>query len=358
MKKIYTLIGLSIIGSLAFSSKADAQITITTADMPSIGTTFVTGYDTIQSSISKLAPGPKGASVTWNFGSLPVSYRDTTLFVNPSTTSYAAAFSGSNLADTVLGTAGYNYVNSSSTAFNVVGSEQSIQGVMVAVAFNPNVTELNLPATYGNVDGGVTVANVPAFAYSYLIFDSVKGVIHTTYADTIDAWGSITTSAWNNTFKALRQKHYEVDHDSLFVHNSTSKSWQLFQAQMSKTYQYRWYANGIGDMVATMTMDSSDAKVTAMQWYYGLPDGVNEISQAHNTIAYPNPATSQINFRYSAQNAQNIFVYDITGRQIGQTEIMNGMATLNTTSLSSGMYFYHVTDKSGNVLDNGKFSVL
>ncbi len=356
MKKIYTLISLSLIG--AFTYKAEAQITVTTADMPSIGTTFVTGHDTAKSSLSKLSPGSKGASVTWNYGSLPTSYRDTTVFVNPTATSYGASFAGSNLADSVFGTAGYNYINSSGAAFNIVGSEQSIQGVMVAVAFNPNITELNLPANYGDVDGGVTVAKVPAFAYSYLIFDSVKGVIHTTYADTIDAWGSITTSDWNSTFQALRQKHYELDHDSLFVHNSSSKAWQLFQAQMTKTYQYRWFAKGLGDIAAMMTMDSSDTKATAMQWYYGLPNGVNEISQTHSTLVYPNPATSQINFRYSTQNAQNIFVYDITGRVIGQTEMINGVATLNTSSYSSGMYFYHVTDKSGNMLDNGKFSVL
>jgi hypothetical protein len=51
-------------------------------------------------------------------------------------------------------------------------------------------------------------------------------------------------------------------------------------------------------------------------------------------------------------------VYDIAGRQIGQTEMKNGMAILNTSSFASGIYFYHVTDKSGNILDNGKFSVL
>jgi hypothetical protein len=357
MKKIYTLISLSLIG--AFTYKAKAQITVTTADMPSIGTTFVTGYDTAKTSLSVLTLGSKGANVTWNYATLPTSYRDTTVFVNPNTTSYASSFPGSNLADSVFGTAGYNYTNSSGTAFNIVGSEQSIQGVMVAVAFNPNITELNLPANYGDLDGGVTVASVPAFAYSYLIFDSVKGVIHTTYADTIDAWGSITTPDWNTTFQSLRQKHYEVDYDSLFVHNSTSKSWQLFQAQKNKMYQYRWYAKNIGDLAATITTaDSTYSKATAMQWYYGLPDGVNEVSQAHSTLVYPNPATNQINFHYSAQNAQNIFVYDITGRVIGQTEMINGIATLNTSSYSSGMYFYHVTDKSGNILDNGKFSVL
>jgi len=328
--------------------------------MPAVGTTFVTAYDTTATAVSVLSPGVKGANVIWNFASLHTSYRDTSVFVAPSSTPYAASFAGANLADSVFGTPGYNYLNSSSSILSIVGSEQNAQGYMVAVVFNTPITELNLPAHYGDIDGGSVVAKVPPVAVTYPGFDSAKGVIYVTYADTIDAYGTIATPLYSS-YNTLRQKHYELDIDTLFVHSTSGNTWQylsLIPPTKTKVYEYRWYANNLGSMAAMMQMDTTNKKPTSFQWYNGLPDGVNEISQAHNTIAYPNPATSQINFRYSAQNAQNIFVYDITGRQIGQTEIMNGMATLNTTSLSSGMYFYHVTDKSGNVLDNGKFSVL
>ena len=363
MKKIYTLLSLVALGLLALSNKAAAQITVTSADMPSVGTTFVTAHDTTSSTLKTTTPGAKGASATWDFHSLTTTYRDTDIFVNPSSTPYASSFSGANLADSVFGTAGYNYLNASGTAFSIVGSEQNVQGVLVAVVFNPPITEVKLPAHYNDINSGSSRAVVPPVAYPSSLTDSVKGSITVTYVDTMDAYGTLKTPLYGGTsYSTLRQKHYELDIDSIFIHTlpASGGTWNYFPpaSKTTKNYQYRWFANSLGDLAATMQMDTANKKVTSFQWYSGLPNGINEISQAHYTLAYPNPATNQITFRYSAQNAQNIFVYDMTGRQIGQAEMKSGMATLNTSAFASGIYFYHVTDKSGNVLDNGKFSVL
>ncbi len=360
MKKIYTLLSLAVIGSFSLLNRVEAQITITSADMPVVGTTFVTAHDTTSSTLKTTTPGAKGASAVWNYSTLTNTYSTSDVFVNPANTPYASSFSGATLADSVFGTIGYNYLNVSGTAFSIVGSEQSIQGNMVAIKFNPPITEVKLPAHYGDINSGQSTAVIPAFAYTIVVFDSVKGNVNVTYTDTIDAYGTLTTPLWGGTvYNVLRQKHYENDIDSIFVHGTGG--WQYFSPASgnTKTFEYRYYTNNLGDLAGTLIMtDSTYTKVKSFQWYNGNPDAVNEISQAHYTLAYPNPATSQISFRYSAQNAQNIFVYDMAGRQIGQAEMKSGMATLNTSAFASGIYFYHVTDKSGNVLDNGKFSIL
>jgi hypothetical protein len=86
MKKIYSLFSLALLACFAFSSNAGAQITVTSADMPSIGTKIVNGYDTATSSVSKLSIPTMGASISWDYHFLPTSYMDTTSFVNPSST--------------------------------------------------------------------------------------------------------------------------------------------------------------------------------------------------------------------------------------------------------------------------------
>jgi len=366
MKRLQTLVGLLIVSSLAFTTKTTAQITITDADMPIAGNSFVTGNDSTSAKLTSYAPGTKGTNKIWDFHTVPLVYNSTSIFEDPNNTPYGPYFTTSNLADTTVGIAGYTILNSANSEFSVTGLEQKVLGYMVAVVFNKPIVQLKFPAQFGNTDSGYCTAHVPPVQFNLLPgSDSAKGNVYVWYADTIDAWGTVTTPLTNgasySSYSVLRVKHYEVDIDSIFVQYTGVPGWSYFAYgnPRSVTYEYRWYTNGAnGSEVASMLMDTNNAHVAAITWYNGLPNGVNEISQTHNTLVYPNPATSQISFRYSSQNAQNIFVYDITGRVIGQTEMINGLATLNTSSYSSGMYFYHVTDKSGNVLDNGKFSVL
>ena len=358
MKKIYSLLSMVIIASLPFSGKVTAQITLTSADMPAIGNKFVNAYDTLKSSVSVLTPGGSGASVTWTYNTLPTSYRDTMAFVNPTSTPYSASFPTATLADSIYGTVGYTYFNSTVSSFSVVGIVQSIQGNLAVAALNPSFVQLNFTTAYGNTDGGTSTAHVPAFKIAYLTFDSAKATVVIKYRDTIDAWGTLETPFYNSSYSTLRQKHYELDIDSGYVH-TTGGGWSYFPliSSATKVFQYRWYTNGIGDRIAVMSMDTADKKVTSMQWYEGAPNSINEVSQQHSTIIYPNPCTSQVNFRYNMNGASALFVYDVTGRELGHVEMKNGLVSLNTSTYSTGMYFYHITDNSGKVLDNGKFSV-
>ena len=355
MKKITFLCSLLSLNLL--SIEMQGQITITQADMPVVGSQVINAHDTAKASVSTLTPGGKGASVTWSYPALPRSYKDTDNFVNPSSTPYASKFPSSNLADSIYGTPGYTYLNSSVASFVANGTVQNIMGYNVAIALNPPFVQINFPGAYGNIDGGISTGKIPPTALVPPVsgFDSVKGSAYVKYADTIDAWGTITTDF--NSYSALRQKHYDLNIDSLYVHSATFKTWIYYQRLVTKTYTYRWYANGIGDVLMQMQMDTTNTKVTAVQWYDGIPNGINELSQYNSVLTYPNPCSSQINFRYTDLNAQSISVFDITGRNVGGVEMKNGAATINTSSFANGMYLYRVLDKSGNVLNNGKFTV-
>ena len=358
MKKIYSLLSIATLSVTLFAGRASAQITLTAADMPQPGEKFVNGYDTLGSSVLTLSPGAHGAGVTWNFGSLPLSYTDTNAILTVASTAYAASFPSATVADSIYGTPGENYLIDSTNFFSIAGAVQSVQGNMTTAVFKPAFLQLNFPATYSNISGGTSMAHVAPFVLHFPPFDSAKAIIIVQYADTIDSWGNLTTPQYGGSkYKTIRQKHYELDIDSVFLHNSTG--WQYFgpASSTSKLFQYRWYANGIGDLVGLMTMDTTNTKVTSFEWYQGYPDGINEVSQQHNTVVYPSPCTSQITFHYNQQKAVNIFIYDVTGRQLARAEMKNNVTVLNTSAYSAGMYFYNITDNSGHVLDNGKFTV-
>lgn len=90
-----------------------------------------------------------------------------------------------------------------------------------------------------------------------------------------------------------------------------------------------------------------------------VPAGLDEVSaSAANVDAYPNPASTEVNFRVSGKIAYSITVYDITGKKVGTSAIRNNMANVNTANYSPGLYIYQVYDKNGTLLNVGKFSVV
>jgi hypothetical protein len=79
MKKIYTIL-------LIFSPALLSAQTITQADLPDVGDAWTSGIDTLSS--GPVPPGGMGQN--WNFSGLMTSYMDTTAFMAPASTPYAA----------------------------------------------------------------------------------------------------------------------------------------------------------------------------------------------------------------------------------------------------------------------------
>ncbi len=91
------------------------------------------------------------------------------------------------------------------------------------------------------------------------------------------------------------------------------------------------------------------------------PNGIDELgTSSSNVEVYPNPASSEVNFRVSASAnaARGIQVYDITGKKIDTYPVTNNKATINTSTYNSGLYFYQLFDKDGVQMKVGKFSVV
>lgn len=86
---------------------------------------------------------------------------------------------------------------------------------------------------------------------------------------------------------------------------------------------------------------------------YGIPDyfqafldnstSVSEYSKTINVIAFPNPSEDQITFQSTTEEIVSIQVVDLSGKNLFQVSDKQFKNTISVASLSSGIYFAHVT---------------
>ncbi len=84
-----------------------------------------------------------------------------------------------------------------------------------------------------------------------------------------------------------------------------------------------------------------------------LPDNGKKIS------FYPNPATNYITFniKRTVQNGLTITVFNFLGKKIYETQTVNENTVITLTDFNRGTYIYHITDRSGKMINTGKFQV-
>lgn len=75
---------------------------------------------------------------------------------------------------------------------------------------------------------------------------------------------------------------------------------------------------------------------------------------------YPNPATSNITFDLQKgyyDKGYSLEVYSFMGRKMYETANFSQRTTLNLTDFTRGVYIYQLHDKSGKMVESGKFQV-
>ena len=74
---------------------------------------------------------------------------------------------------------------------------------------------------------------------------------------------------------------------------------------------------------------------------------------------YPNPATSFINLDLGkvANQGYSIQVYSFLGRKMYEATNISQRVTLNLTDYNRGVYVYQLRDRSGKLIETGKFQV-
>jgi hypothetical protein len=74
---------------------------------------------------------------------------------------------------------------------------------------------------------------------------------------------------------------------------------------------------------------------------------------------YPNPAITYINFELISGDGKemNFQVYNFIGKKVFEQTSINAKVTVNLNDYLRGVYIYQLRDKSGKLIDSGKFQV-
>jgi len=77
------------------------------------------------------------------------------------------------------------------------------------------------------------------------------------------------------------------------------------------------------------------------------------------TRFYPNPAVSQITFDFEQSSDKNYSfqIFNFVGKKVYETQNITPKTVVDVTDYYRGVYIYRLEDKSGKVIDTGKFQV-
>ena len=106
---------------------------------------------------------------------------------------------------------------------------------------------------------------------------------------------------------------------------------------------------------ADTTMDNNVSCADVVLTYN---TGLNELAAAATSVkVYPNPASTIVNFSIDYSKAEQVSVYDVTGKLVNTSAFQFNQAQVDVASMKAGIYMYQITDVNGHVIKAGKFNV-
>lgn len=95
--------------------------------------------------------------------------------------------------------------------------------------------------------------------------------------------------------------------------------------------------------------------------FCGLAQERSGIPEQVKVKFYPNPATTVINFEFTRPNSDETYtlqVYNFIGKKVTEVAISNNKASVNLDNFFRGVYIFQLRDKSGRIVESGKFQVV
>ncbi|MFY9310336.1 MAG: T9SS type A sorting domain-containing protein [Bacteroidia bacterium] len=343
MKKTLLLTSFAIVSIVSL----DAQITITSANMPVSNNMYINGRDTAITSY-----GTAGANQTWNFAAWTNDSPDTASFSAPSSLN-----GGSNFPTATIGTGDEQtsiFLKVSSTQMEILGYYADFGSGPMAIEFMPAQKFITFPSTYQTMFTNSSTYDV-TINPGQMGVDSIR-IKSTTYTSSnVDGWGTLTTPAYSG-LSSIRQFITETRTDSTWGLLTGQTTWMLYNSSVDTSYTYRWWSNAHTFPVAEVTFNEGDV-VYEGSYLSSTMVGVNELAQQRNNVlVYPNPASESVNFKGAAEGSV-LIVFDQNGKMVEQTTLKRNNNSINTTGYTNGLYFYNIITTNGTSITKGKFAV-
>lgn len=75
---------------------------------------------------------------------------------------------------------------------------------------------------------------------------------------------------------------------------------------------------------------------------------------------FPNPAVSEINFEFQKgfDKYASLQIYNFIGKKVFDTQTTSPKINISLTDFYRGVYIYQLRDKTGKIIESGKFQVI
>lgn len=321
MKKIYLLVI-----AILMMANLNAQITVTSANVPQIG-------DTIHShgvAMPSISVQHGGANQTWDFSSISGASAGATNFVPLSGSTLPTTFPQSNIVELSGGSEIYYKKNTSE--YSLVGTYSPGSTRLII----PNSRDfLKFPITYNDVFNGTwsgTAENLSAsVTYSRSGTSMVKA----------DGYGTLILpyTTVNNVLRVITVYNYQ----------------DVYMGSTLATYVdtiYTWFNATTNCYIATYSVIYMSGMFIASQATYidqsSFVSSVNDLTIGEKQLSfYPNPADNFINVENTSE-AMILKIFDVRGSLIKTEKIQKGNRKIDISDLKSGVYFVHYSTESNN----------
>ena len=351
---------LSVIVMAFVSVNMFAQITVTDADLISIGDVIYQAYDTVPA--SSISVGNTGPSQIWDFSTLQVQKYDTTEFIDPAGTPFVTYHPTANLC--IEDDGEYIYINKNMQGLSFVGFDNIQYPQLV----------LPLPLTYGlNIivgpivimdsvfanPGFISHSLAPAISLNplYNQVDSINIFIESSTEFNVDAYGDVIIPM--GTFDALRVKTDDITTSDYFVYCSDvstgNGNWypmpaSIFAPEVEITSSYAWWTNDPLIKFALVQIDvDSLGGIDAVDFMHSpSPTSVTDLS-SNNFNIYPIPATNSLTIKAQNNELTYLDLVDVTGKVILKKEFIQS-TNLDVSHVAQGIYYINLKTAEGELM--------
>lgn len=345
---IFTLLS----GLISFSGIG--QITITSADLPGAGETFIVS----QVTDPQIDYASTGVDHQWDFSNL--SYLTQTDRVHNSmsglpllinfaygsfaSTNYRATYNAP-FTDLPINQFGNvlpiqlsdinQYTRKTNQRLTLVGYSASISGQGVPIKSDTIETKYVLPLNYGDnyVSRGYTQLDLTPFTIN------ARWVQVRKRSTVVDGWGKITTPF--GTFDALRVQHKIEETDSIEYDGIS------FGLNIPVMYEYEWLSKEekIPVMKIVTTEILGNETVVSIEYRDFDHVGLDHLETA-GLLVYPNPVGDELIISWK-EGIKSVRIFHVNGSIVNDFSFEGAIHKINTSDLSSGMYYISI-DNGGD----------
>ena len=288
--------------------------------------------------------GPNGASVNWNFNSL-LTLTNAVISYTSATGSYSLWPSASVAVSSA--TNDMALYSGSATELKYWGGNLVLGGAPALLQFsNPAYfmlypTTLNT-GTVSNIAGTVTALGN-------------NGNFIGTCTSTALATGSMSLPSATLTDVIRVNQSIAINFTiSGFPGTATRNLYDFYSKSNSK-----YPILTIDQSTITSGLGTSTQNAVYVQTPY-IPAGVKEVNAEVTTKihVFPNPTSEILHIICEGITAKEVFIYDVTGKQIEDHLMNNGTFNLNTSNYSNGLYIYKIIDTNNRPIKTGRVTVI